>query len=39
MTDHALLGPWVRRLLLEYLVQERNLSIKLETAVADVQNG
>ena len=27
MTDTALLGPWVRRFLLEYLVKERNLAI------------
>ena len=27
MTDTTLLGPWVRRFLLEYLVRERNLAI------------
>jgi integrase/recombinase XerD len=26
MNDTALLGPWIRRFLLEYLVGERNLS-------------
>jgi hypothetical protein len=26
MTDQALLGPWVRRFLLEYLVTEKNLA-------------
>src|ERR1700745_4416248 len=26
MTEHALLGPWVRRFLLEHLVAERNLA-------------
>src|SRR3989304_3087578 len=25
MTDNTLLGPWIRRFLLEYLVQDRNL--------------
>jgi site-specific recombinase XerD len=27
MTDHTVLGPWVRRFLLEHLVGERNLAI------------
>ena len=26
MNDYTLLGPWVRRFLLEYLVTERNLA-------------
>ena len=26
MRDHATLGPWVRRFLLEHLVAERNLA-------------
>jgi hypothetical protein len=26
MTDPTLLGPWIRRFLLEYLVGERNLA-------------
>jgi integrase/recombinase XerD len=36
MTDHALLGPWVRRFLLEYLVQERNLSINTQRSYRDM---
>lgn len=36
MTDHALLGPWVRRFLLEYLVQERHLSINTQRSYRDM---
>ncbi len=36
MTDHALLGPWVRRFLLEYLVHERNLSINTQRSYRDM---
>jgi len=28
MRDDALIGPWVRRFLLEYLISERNLTRK-----------
>ena len=36
MTNHTLLGPWVRRFLLEYLVQERNLSINTQRSYRDM---
>jgi integrase/recombinase XerD len=36
MIDHALLGSWVRRFLLEYLVQERNLSINTQRSYRDM---
>lgn len=36
MTDSALLGPWVRRFLLEYLVRERNLSINTQRSYRDM---
>lgn len=36
MTDHALLGPWVRRFLLKYVVQERNLSINTQRSYRDM---
>ena len=36
MTDHTLLGPWIRRFLLEYLVQERNLSINTQRSYRDM---
>lgn len=36
MTDTALLGPWVRRFLLEYLVRERNLSINTQRSYRDM---
>jgi site-specific recombinase XerD len=36
MINHALLGPWVRRFLLEYLVQERNLSINTQRSYRDM---
>lgn len=36
MTDHSLLGPWVRRFLLDYLVGERNLSINTRSSYRDM---
>lgn len=36
MTDTTLLGPWVRRFLLEYLVRERNLAINTRTSYRDM---
>ena len=36
MTDHAMLGPWIRRFLLEYLVQERNLSLNTQRSYRDM---
>jgi len=33
MTDTTLLGPWVRRFLLEYLVKERNLAINMRVHI------
>jgi integrase/recombinase XerD len=35
MTDHNLLGPWVRRFLLEYLVTERNLARNTQQSYRD----
>lgn len=35
MRDHTLLGPWVRRFLLEYLVTERNLSVNTQHSYRD----
>jgi site-specific recombinase XerD len=35
MTDTALLGPWVRRFLLEYLVTERNLARNTQRSYRD----
>src|SRR5262249_22396582 len=35
MTDHAQLGPWVRRFLLEYLVGERNLARNTQHSYRD----
>ena len=35
MTDHRLLGPWVRRFLLEYLVTERNLARNTQQSYRD----
>lgn len=35
MTDTALLGPWVRRFLLEYLVSERNLARNTQRSYRD----
>ena len=36
MPDHASLGPWIRRFLLEYLVTERNLSINTQRSYRDM---
>ncbi len=36
MTNTTLLGPWVRRFLLEYLVSERNLAINTRTSYRDM---
>lgn len=36
MTDTSLLGPWVRRFLLEYLVKERNLAINTRSSYRDI---
>ena len=35
MEKHELLGPWIRRFLLEYLVQERNLSPNTQHSYRD----
>ena len=35
MTDHSLLGPWVRRFLLEYLVGERNFAPNTQKSYRD----
>lgn len=35
MRDHRLLGPWVRRFLLEYLVTERNLAHNTQLSYRD----
>lgn len=36
MTDENLLGPWIRRFLLEYLVRERNLSLNTQRSYRDM---
>ena len=36
MTDKTMLGPWVRRFLLEYLVKERNLAINTRASYRDM---
>jgi integrase/recombinase XerD len=36
MTDAALLGPWIRRFLLEHLVGERNLSTNTQKSYRDM---
>jgi len=36
MTDPSLLGPWVRRFLLDYLVGERNLAINTRNSYRDM---
>lgn len=36
MTNHSLLGPWVRRFLLDYLVGERNLSVNTRSSYRDM---
>jgi integrase/recombinase XerD len=35
MNDHSLLGPWVRRFLLEHLLMERNLSANTQRSYRD----
>src|SRR5260370_42277679 len=35
MTDPALLGPWVRRFLLEYLISVRNLTLNTQRSYRD----
>ena len=35
MTDNALIGPWVRRFLLEYLIGERNLAYNTQRSYRD----
>src|SRR3954468_14127660 len=35
MTEHVLLGPWVRRFLLEHLVAERNLAANTQRSYRD----
>jgi integrase/recombinase XerD len=35
MEKHDLLGPWIRRFLLEYLVQERNMSLNTQHSYRD----
>lgn len=35
MHDHSLLGPWVRRFLLEHLVAERNLALNTQHSYRD----
>jgi site-specific recombinase XerD len=36
MTDTTLVGPWIRRFLLEHLVSERNLSINTQRSYRDM---
>ena len=36
MTDPALLGPWLRRFLLEHLVGERNLARNTQQSYRDI---
>ena len=35
MNDTALMGPWIRRFLLEHLVRERNLSRNTQRSYRD----
>jgi integrase/recombinase XerD len=35
MSDHALLGPWIRRFLMEHLVSERNLARNTQRSYRD----
>jgi site-specific recombinase XerD len=35
MTDHALLGPWVRRFLLEHVISVRNLALNTQRSYRD----
>ena len=36
MTDFTLLGPWIRRFLLEHMVAERNLSLNTQKSYRDM---
>ena len=36
MTDSTLLGPWIRRFLLEHLVAERNLALNTQKSYRDM---
>ena len=36
MTNSALLGPWIRRFLLEHLVAERNLAVNTQKSYRDM---
>jgi integrase/recombinase XerD len=36
MTDYTLLGPWIRRFLLEHMVAERNLSLNTQKSYRDM---
>ncbi len=36
MTNSALLGPWVRRFLLEHLVADRNLAVNTQKSYRDM---
>jgi site-specific recombinase XerD len=36
MTESSLMGPWVRRFLLEHLVDERNLSVNTQKSYRDM---
>jgi site-specific recombinase XerD len=36
MPDHVLVGPWIRRFLLEHLVMERNLSVNTRASYRDM---
>lgn len=35
MRDHSLIGPWVRRFLLEHLVTDRNLAYNTQVSYRD----
>jgi len=35
MEKHELLGPWIRRFLLEYLIRERNMSPNTQHSYRD----
>jgi site-specific recombinase XerD len=35
MRDHSILGPWIRRFLLEYLVTDRNLAHNTQASYRD----
>jgi len=36
MNNSSLLGPWIRRFLIEYLVGERNLAINTQKSYRDM---